>query len=189
LEGNAALNNIPLFNPRYERRYPVKRTLLSLGIVALSAMLVWPVAAQDLASSIVGVWRQTSLIEKDVASGATAPVQKSEEQGGYRVFTRGGHAVILNIYKPRKAPPAANATDADLAALFRTMSAFSGTYKVDGDKLTIRVDASWIEAWNGSDRPFRLEITGNKLTMTAGPVKNAYTGKDILLVSSLERVE
>lgn len=167
----------------------MRRTPLFVGIAVLSTMLGWPVAAQDLASSIVGVWRQTSLIEKDVASGTTAPVQKSEEQSGYRVFTRGGHAFILNIYKPRKAPPATNASDADLAALFRTMSAFSGTYKVDGNRLIIRVDASWIEAWNGSDRPFRLEITGNRLTMTAGPVKNAYTGKEILLVSTLERVE
>jgi hypothetical protein len=44
-------------------------------------------------------------------------------------------------------------------------------------------------SWNGSDRAILLELAGNKLTMSVGPVKNAYTGKDILLVSTLERVE
>lgn len=161
---------------------------VALGSIA-SAQAQAQAQAQDLSSLIVGVWKQTSLVEKDVATSETVPVQKSQEQGGYRVFTRGGHAFVLNIYKPRKAPPGQDASDADLAALFRTMSAFTGTYKVDGDKLIIRVDASWIESWNGSDRPFRLALKGNQLTMTAGPVKNAYTGKAVLFVSTLERVE
>ena len=142
-----------------------------------------------LSSQIVGVWKQTSLVAKDLASGATGPAQQSEEQGGYRIFTRGGHTFIFNVYKPRKAPAAANPTDAELAALFRTMSVLAGTYKVEGNKLTVRVDASWIESWNGSDRAFLLELADNKLTMTVGPVKNPYTGKESLLISTLERVE
>ena len=146
-------------------------------------------AAQDLASSIIGVWKQMSLVRKDGASGETGPVQESDEQSGCRIFTRGGHTFIFNVYKPRKAPAAVNPTDAELAALFRTMSAFTGTYKVEGNKLTVRVDASWIESWNGSDRAFLLDLAGNKLTMTIGPVMNPYTGNESLLVSTLERVE
>jgi hypothetical protein len=167
----------------------MKRACIGVGTAAMLLLLPCAALSQELSATIVGVWRQTSLVEKHLATEATAPFQKSEEQHGYRVFTRGGHTSIFNVYKPRKAPSGVNPSYAELAALFKSMSAFTGTYRVEGNKLTVRVDASWIESWNGSNRVFLLELTGNTLTMTVGPVKNALTGKEVTFVSTLERVE
>ncbi len=144
--------------------------------------------ADENANSIIGVWKQTSAFEKDVASGETEPVQKSEVQSGYRIFTREGRAFIFNLYKPRK-PASAGASDADLAALFRTMSVLTGTFAVERNLVTISVDESWIEAWNGTKRTFEFDRKGDTLTMTVGPTRNAYTGREILLISTLIRVE
>ena len=41
---------------------------------------------------------------------------------------------------------------ADKAALFETLGGWSGTYRVEGGKIIIAVDASWTEVWNGKDQ-------------------------------------
>lgn len=166
----------------------MKRTLILAVTLALAAALAWPAQAQDLASQLMGVWKQISSVEKDMATGTTTPFVR-EQQGGYRIFTRGGFTMMFNVYTPRKAPAGAVITDAERAELQKTMSVFSGTYKVDGNKVVVRVDASWIESWNGTDRTYSAEVSGTKLTMTVGPYKNPANGREITLVSTLERVE
>jgi hypothetical protein len=58
---------------------------------------------------------------------------------------------------------------ADKAALFDTLTAWSGVYRIDGKKLVIRVDALWVEHWNGTDQTRNWELSGNRLTITADP--------------------
>jgi hypothetical protein len=60
-------------------------------------------------------------------------------------------------------------SEADKAALFDTLTAWSGVYRVAGKKLIIRVDASWVEQWNGTDQTRNWELSGNRLTITADP--------------------
>jgi len=55
------------------------------------------------------------------------------------------------------------------AALFDTLTAWSGVYRIEGKKLIIRVDASWVEHWNGKDQIRNWELSGNRLTITADP--------------------
>ena len=58
---------------------------------------------------------------------------------------------------------------ADKAALLDTLTAWAGTYRVEGKKLIIRVDVSWVEHWNGKDQIRNWELSGNRLTITADP--------------------
>jgi hypothetical protein len=58
---------------------------------------------------------------------------------------------------------------ADKAALFDTLTAWAGTYRVEGKRLIIKVDASWVEHWNGKDQIRNWELLGNRLTITADP--------------------
>jgi Lipocalin-like domain len=55
------------------------------------------------------------------------------------------------------------------AALFDTLTAWSGVYRIEGKKLIIRVDASWVEHWNGKDQIRNWELSDNRLTITADP--------------------
>jgi hypothetical protein len=58
---------------------------------------------------------------------------------------------------------------ADKAALFDTVAGWSGTYRVEGKKLIVKVDASWVELWNGKDQVRNWELSGNRLTLTSDP--------------------
>jgi hypothetical protein len=58
---------------------------------------------------------------------------------------------------------------ADKATLFDTLTAWSGVYRIEGKKLIIRVDASRVEQWNGTDQTRNWELSGNRLAITADP--------------------
>jgi hypothetical protein len=78
-------------------------------------------------------------------------------------------------------------TDADRANLFTTLSAGSGTYKVEGNTLTATYDTSWHELWTGTTQKRKIEISGNKLTSGAEPTTSG-SGAQIIFVQVLERV-
>src|SRR5215472_8046484 len=75
------------------------------------------------------------------------------------------------------------------AHLFRTLAGGSGTYTVDGKKVTMRYDASWHQLWTGTDVPLDAEIIGTTLTLTNAPFKSPQDGKDVTVVTTWERVD
>jgi Lipocalin-like domain len=167
----------------------VKRTLISAMTLALATTLAWPVQSQDLASQLVGVWKYTSLVVKEVAGGnVTKPY--GEKPVGYHIYTKGGRLIFALVSDNRKAPAAANATAAERINLYDTLASGTGTFKVEGkDTLVLTYDSSWNEAWTGTTQKRQIEIVGNKLTVTSPPVKSAQTGNDVVVVITLERVE
>jgi len=58
-------------------------------------------------------------------------------------------------------------TDEERAALLRTMFAYSGMYRLDGDKWITKVDVSWNPAWNGTEQVRFYKLDGNQLEVTA----------------------
>ena len=158
--------------------------------VALGLLLTFalPTAAQELATSIVGTWRLTGHMHKEVASGATSN-SYGQKPVGFMTITPGGHAHYFFVADNRKAPATANFTDAERVELFKTMSAGGGTYKVEGRKLTVRYDASWHQMWTGKELSTEVEVSGKTLTMRTAPFKRAADGKDVTVVSTWERVE
>jgi hypothetical protein len=59
---------------------------------------------------------------------------------------------------------------AEKAALFDTVTGWSGMYRVEGGKIIVAVDASWTEIWNGKEQVRNWELKGNQLTLSAGPM-------------------
>jgi hypothetical protein len=58
---------------------------------------------------------------------------------------------------------------ADKAALLDTLSGSSGTYRIEGSKAIITVDASRTEAWNGKVVSRNWVLSGNRLTWMGDP--------------------
>ena len=165
------------------------RWILILAVtLGLPATLAWPVSAQDLASSVVGVWKLKSQVRKEVATGKITNTF-GEKPTGHIIYTRGGHVSFVVIADNRKAPAGPNPTDAERIELFKTMVASSGTYTVQGNNVVIHVETSWNQSWTGTRRPSQAEITGKTLTLTTGPVKAAADGVEILSITTWERVE
>jgi lipocalin-like protein len=163
------------------------RTFVSA--IAFTCLLILPhsAAAQDT-TSVVGVWKLTSLVTKEVATGKTVhPL--GESPIGYTIYTRGGHFISATTAANRKAPAGASPTDAERIELHKTAVFTSGTYRQEGNKVIIRYDQSWHQAWTGTERVGTFEIAGKTLTSAGTPFKSSLTGLDVVAISTLERVE
>ena len=76
-------------------------------------------------------------------------------------------------------------TAADKAALFDSLIAYTGTYRIEGNHFITEVDVSWIEYFNGTDQGRSFELAGNQLILTTWPAPS----HDDQSVSRLARVE
>jgi hypothetical protein len=58
-------------------------------------------------------------------------------------------------------------TDEELAALFRTVFAYTGPYRLDGDKWITTVDAAWNPAWRGTEQVRFYKLEAGLLQVTS----------------------
>lgn len=166
----------------------MKRTALLAVATAFLVASTTAARAQDLATQIVGVWKFVSNHNKETATGKILKPY-GEKPTGYIIYTKGGRVVFsLVAGEGRPKLGASGATDAERAALFSTLAAGSGTYKVEGNAVIVSYDSSWHELWTGTTQKRNIAISGNKLTLTSAPTKNA-AGQEIIFVNVLEKVE
>jgi hypothetical protein len=158
-----------------------------MGVLALLT-LAQPATAEDAPSSIVGFWKMASFTSKVVETGETR-LNFGEHPGGYTAFSRNGNFVHLVVKDSRKAPAGADLTDAERAELFKTMAAFSGTYKVEGNKIIFHYEASWLQSRTGTNETRTFEISGGKLMVSSAPIKSGLDGKQVVNTWTLERIE
>jgi hypothetical protein len=163
------------------------------GIATLGAGIAFLVTsgmaarAEDLASQIVGVWKVVSNNNKEVATGKVN-YPFGEKPAGYVVYTKGGHLIFSIVAGDRAKPAGANATDAERVILFNSLAAGSGTYKVDGNTLTVTYDSSWLQTWTGTTQKRKIAISGNRLTVTSDPT-TLVDGREVVFENVGDRVE
>ena len=86
----------------------------------------------------------------------------------------------------RKAPQ----TDQDRVGLLRTMLAYTGIYRLEGEKFITKVDVSWNPAWNGTDQVRFFKFDGNRLVIsTSWAPSQKYTGRVTRALLIWERVK
>lgn len=100
---------------------------------------------------ICGTWELVSLRRTSIDTGAV-----SEPFGpaprGYLTYTPDGRMSAIFVGDNRPRPVAAGReTDAERAALHRSMCAYAGTWRVDGRSVRHRVDVSWNQSWTGTE--------------------------------------
>jgi hypothetical protein len=160
-----------------------------VGAAALALLLASPAvaAAQDLASQLVGDWKRTSAVQKILATGETSKAA-GENPTGMVMFSRGGYFTWIFINDGRKSPEKLPPTDAERIYLYNTGGAASGTYKVNGDKVTFLYNASTNQAWTGTERVQTMQVSGKVLTWTGAPIRT-LDGKDAIVTLTFERLE
>lgn len=154
--------------------------LLVLGFLAMLSQA----ASAEQASPLVGNWKIVSL--KVVVDGEPRQDLYGARPKGYLIVTPQGRLISILTGDGRKF----GTGDADRAALFRTMFAYSGSYRVERDKLIINVDTSWNEDWNGSQQVRSFHIEGNRLSLDspATPEVSArFPGNAAVFTSIWER--
>jgi len=128
-----------------------------LAVFVLFLFVVHPSPADDRAK-ILGIWRLVSFEVEYQATG-----QKENTRGknprGYIIFTPEGRMAVVITNEGRKTPN----TDQDRADLFNTMVAYTGTYRIEGDKWITKVDVSWNPAQVGTEQPRSFRVDGDRL--------------------------
>jgi len=84
------------------------------------------------------------------------------------MFGADGRMVVLVTANAREP----GNTDEKLAALFRTVMAYTGRYRIDGDRFITTIDASWNEAWNGTEQERFYTLDGDALEIRTAWMPN-----------------
>jgi Lipocalin-like domain len=150
------------------------KIILTVLVVAVSAIL----SAGHAAESIVGTWRLISQTAEDSESKVIENVFGNKPIG-FLTYTSDGRMTIIITHSTRKPPASAKATEAEAAHLYGTMVAYAGTYRINGDKIIHHIEASWNEAWNGTDQERFAEVRDNRLTIYSPPFVSPALGRRI----------
>jgi len=112
----------------------------------------------DERAKIQGVWK---LVSYDVEVQATGQKEHlmGEHPTGYAIFTPEGRAMFVVTGEGRK--PAA--TVQERAELLNSVVAYTGTYRLDGDKWVVRVDAASNPEWVGTEQVRFFKVEGKRL--------------------------
>ena len=148
------------------------RLHLSVALVALLS----PAATANEAS-IVGTWKFQSFVREVSATGERQK-EFGERPGGYISYQPDGRMFAVLVADNRIKASGASPTDEEKAKLFGTLIAYSGTYVLEGDKVTHKIDVSWNQSWTGADQVRFYKVEGNTLTITTAINKNPRDGRE-----------
>jgi hypothetical protein len=136
--------------------------MMTAFIIAIMAVLnTAHLAIADDRARLFGIWKLTSIVGEFQDTGEQSPLY-GKNPTGYLIFTPEGRVMMVIEGEGRKAPK----TDDDRAALFRTMFAYTGMYRLEGDKWSTKVDVSWNPALNGTEQVRLYKFEGDRLVMS-----------------------
>jgi hypothetical protein len=114
---------------------------------------------------IVGSWKLVSVMYEDQHTKALTPVF-GDHPRGCQIATADGRWIALATPSDRPVPT----TDAQRAQAFRSMIAYCGRYRIEGNKITTKVEAAWNEAWVGGEQVRYVRFEGDKLFIESPPM-------------------
>lgn len=126
--------------------------------------------------TLIGTWKLQSLTVEYQDTGEKAEVYGAHPHGylGYGADCR---MFAIIVRGKRIAPTELVPTDAEKLRLFDELTAYAGTYTVEGDKVSHHVDISWNEAWTGTTQVRFYKIEGNQLRIRSEPAKDPLDGR------------
>jgi hypothetical protein len=165
------------------RHWGVARYSL-LGLIACSGLVS---AATDV--NPTGVWKVVDYTATDPATGevkhpfGTNPIGNAiyTAKGQMSVFVAGSHRV------PSKGTGAKRAEER--AELFDGLYAYTGTYIVKGNSVTIHIESAWQPDWVGTEKTRTLKLDHDVLSIVTEPMTSPVDGKTYISTTSFRRVE
>ena len=128
-----------------------------LAVMFVLCLLGQPSFGDD-SHKVLGTWRLISYETEVQATGEKEPAM-GQNPTGYVVFNAEGRVFLVLTGESRK--PAK--TSQERAELFATLIAYTGTYRVEGDKWTTMVDVASIPEWVGTEQARSLTVDGDRL--------------------------
>jgi Lipocalin-like domain len=159
---------------------------MSHRLVALfcTVLAVGPAVADERVN-LIGTWKLAGGEIEFQDTGERRPLYATDRVG-YIIFTREGRMMGIIEGDGRKAPQ----SDDDRARLLRTMVAYSGLYRLEGDKWVTAVDVAWNPAWIGTDQVRFYKLEDDRLVVNSAwaPSTN-FPGKIVRVYVTWTRVK
>ncbi|MBV9756642.1 MAG: lipocalin-like domain-containing protein, partial [Alphaproteobacteria bacterium] len=124
--------------------------------------------------NLVGIWKLVSIAAEDAETGQRTQFW-GEHPNGRLILTASGEMMALLTGEGRKAPH----SEAERGAAFGSMVAYSGRYRVEGDRFVTTVDMAWNESWVGTEQVRHYRIEGNTLHIETEPQPAAGFGNRV----------
>ena len=118
-------------------------------------------AGMGLADRIVGTWELVSYKVEDKETGKLVDAMGDTPRGRV-IFTKDGWVAFNLEGSDRKTA----ATDAERAALLKTLVAYIGRYRIEGDQWVTDVQTAWIPEWVGTEQRRDVRIDGDYADVT-----------------------
>ncbi len=112
----------------------------------------------DDRDKLLGIWKLVSYEIEVQATGQKLPVM-GQNPTGYVAFLPEGRVFFVLTGEGRT--PAK--TDQERAALLSTLVAYTGTYRLEGDKWITKVEVAWNPEWVGTEQARSFKVVGNQL--------------------------
>ena len=148
------------------------------GLV-LVLLMVTPSLGQQ---SLVGTYK---FVNQTVVVEGVSSEPMGKNPGGYLVITPTRLVMVCAAEnrKPAKTPE-------EKAALLDSLVAWAGPYRLEGNKIIVKADTSWVQTWTGKDQVRNWELSGNRLTFSQdGAVYTRDPSKTAKVTMHFEKIE
>ena len=165
----------------------------AVGFVAFAGVVVVAssVAIAGATGNVnpAGVWQVVDYFASDPATGAvTHPF--GDKPIGSAIYTAKGHMSVLVAGSHRVPSTGTGAKRAaERADLFDGLYAYTGTYTVKGNAVTIHVESAWQPDWVGTEKVRTLKLDRDVLSIVTAPMTSPVDGKTYVSTTTFRRVE
>jgi hypothetical protein len=144
---------------------------IAAGVVGVVLALSMAAAAEQR-NPLIGNWMLVSW--QVIAEDGTPQDVFGASPKGYLVLTPEGRSIVVTTAAGRKG----GMDGATRAALHKSMLAYSGRYRVEGNDFITTVEVSWNEEWNGTEQRRHYRIDGDMLFIESAPAPSiVFPGK------------
>lgn len=130
-------------------------------LLALLLAFVMNLSGAAEASDVQGLWKLVGH-EVEVQSSGEKMLMMGKQPKGYVLFMPEGRVFFMFAGDGRRLAK----TDQENAALMKTLVAYTGSYRIDGNTLTTRPEVSWDPKWEGTQQTRTIRITGKRMQIT-----------------------
>lgn len=128
----------------------------------LVVLVLFVVARQhgfaDDRSQVQGVWRLVSY-EVEIQATGQKEFPMGQNPTGYVIFTPEGRVFFVFTGEGRKLAKTAQ----ERADLLSSLVAYTGTYRIEGDKWITKVEVAWNPEWVGTEQTRFFKMEGDRL--------------------------
>jgi lipocalin-like protein len=133
--------------------------------------------------NVVGAWRLRGAYFVAQETGDRLDLLGTEPFG-FALIESNGRMMALLTSAGRS--PAASTSD--MAALFKSMIAYTGRWSIDGEKFVTKVDGAWDPSWVGTEQVRYFALKGQTLSVRSAPAEHpSFPGQKIIAYVDWQR--